>query len=876
MAFFGDTSSQQQGVEKRLANIGVDAINTNQQAIPVPYLAGRAYVTGLFISPAYNPRAVPIQTQTGKDQSDTTGYKYFADFALVFCMGGRRPVDAIYKVIVDNEIAWRGNIQRGQGNRENITVPNYGTIHLYWGTETQGVDNILLQPRSAGAGDPLNATTWDPNSGPNPFQGLAAGDPNPYSGHYDEHPAYRGQCYAVFKNWKLGRDRTSVPNISLELKRGCPWVGGAAVTSNDLGVVPAAILYDWLTDTRFGIALPESALDTASFIALYNKQNTQGWRLSVQLTQQSDFRQLIAEIMEYYDGWIRSNLNNQGKLEVGMWSHGTITSAGTLKDDDLLGEPQLEPQGWGPTLNEFTVVYQDRQHHYNEYTQTHRDPNNFRITGGPRPIVLQRPWLTDAALAKKYVREYGAIRALPTTRGTLVVKREWLGNKLPGDVFLYQSGFYQLQFYLRLLQVEHASDDSASATLTVEWERAVWPSLFIPDPFQGPGGFTLGPRAIWIARITEVPYLLQDHRFLTQIAALAIRGNIEVIGFRVWASFDAGLTYQILATEQTRSFAAFGLVYAAFGPTVGGCWCRLYGVALDEVVTQTPAQQANDTLLCFIDAEVMSIGQVIAYGNGLYQIFFLRGRFGTTGQSHLANAHIYFERRADLRIIDNASFIPGNVVKFKLQPFTVDEDYDLNAITPINYTVVGWDEIPAPVLAPPGGPFVGSVLVRATAAAGMIIRYTLDGTPVFGDDLRFPAAGLTLNSNTTLRVRAFAANGRFSQERLANYTRVAQLPGNQQCAPPSRSFSGVRGQTAGNLTLTVTTTGSTIKFRKNNGAIQNYSSPIALACNFGGDTCEYWATKPGLDDSPHVSFDNTRTDPGGGGQGGGGPPHPPP
>jgi hypothetical protein len=82
-----------------------------------------------------------------------------------------------------------------------ITVPDHGVIHLYWGGETQSDRQHPAHcARHAGGGvDPQDNTTWPANSGPNIFGGLAAGDPNPYSGHYDQHPAYRGQCYAVFK-----------------------------------------------------------------------------------------------------------------------------------------------------------------------------------------------------------------------------------------------------------------------------------------------------------------------------------------------------------------------------------------------------------------------------------------------------------------------------------------------------------------------------------------------------------------------------------------------------------------------------------------------------------------------------------------------------
>ena len=117
MGIFANTAPQDK-VEKVLANISADAINSNQQAVPVPYLAGRAYVTGAYISPAYNPKAIPIQTKVGKGDSQTTGYKYFADFALMFCMGGRNPVNAVYTVIVDSEIAWSGNIVRVTAQKE--------------------------------------------------------------------------------------------------------------------------------------------------------------------------------------------------------------------------------------------------------------------------------------------------------------------------------------------------------------------------------------------------------------------------------------------------------------------------------------------------------------------------------------------------------------------------------------------------------------------------------------------------------------------------------------------------------------------------------------------------------------------------------------
>lgn len=42
MSFFANTEAEQPGEKRKLANISDDALNSNQQAVPVKYLAGRS------------------------------------------------------------------------------------------------------------------------------------------------------------------------------------------------------------------------------------------------------------------------------------------------------------------------------------------------------------------------------------------------------------------------------------------------------------------------------------------------------------------------------------------------------------------------------------------------------------------------------------------------------------------------------------------------------------------------------------------------------------------------------------------------------------------------------------------------------------------
>ena len=284
-----------------------------------------------------------------------------------------------------------------------------------------------------------------------------------------------------------------------------------------------------------------------------------GARISPLVTSQQDFRQSIADLMGYFDGWIR---RNGSVIEVGVWKHGNVPPGPTLLDDDMLGEPELEPQGFGPTFNEITVAYKDREHHFNDYTQVYRDPNNFRIVGGPRPELFRVPGsltrIWPSTLRGDRRSDGTAFHQGRPACETRVAGHQpcaaWDGVHLQ-QRFLRTHARVGISFLLRLLEVEYAADKDAAATLTVEWERSKWPSLYIPPAFQGPGGFVIGPRAIWQSRITEVPYLLLDQKFDTQVVVLATRGNVEVQGYRIWFTLDPdpNPVYQLVPDDSSTS-----------------------------------------------------------------------------------------------------------------------------------------------------------------------------------------------------------------------------------------------------------------------------------------------------------------------------------
>jgi hypothetical protein len=151
--------------EKKLANIDENQVNTNQQLIPVPYMAGRQRVALIWIAPVYNPVTKKVEQKVGKGEKQTVGYIYFGDIAGIPCMGGRAPLAKLFRHIIDSEIAWEnsGGLSLSSGANP-VTVKDRGQTWLYPGTADQPIDTHVLTPVGATPSDPgFNPripTTW--------------------------------------------------------------------------------------------------------------------------------------------------------------------------------------------------------------------------------------------------------------------------------------------------------------------------------------------------------------------------------------------------------------------------------------------------------------------------------------------------------------------------------------------------------------------------------------------------------------------------------------------------------------------------------------------------------------------------------------------
>ena len=735
---------------KKLAGLDADSLNTNQEAIAVPWMAGRRQLPLIWITNAYNQVDVPITKKVGKERQ-TVGTNQYVDLAGLLCCRSR-PLDHLFKHVVKKETLWNNSagLARDGDPYEPVIIADFATTRFYWGRWDQPIDTLVLTP--------IGPRPTDPGFDDRDFATWPEGDftvRHPIAiGHYDHQPAYRPDSYLSAKRVKC--DGGSVPPWLVEVGGGIAWFGGATLASDDRGVNSAGTLYDWLTDPVQGKGKPESALVFSSFDALRLKID--GERLSPLITQQQDLKTCIAQLCEYHDLWLRMA---GAKIEVGAWQRGNINvnALPVIDDNDLAGEPDLTPANWDDCYTKVTVKFCDRKLDFKEVnTEPYYNHHVLRAIGEPREITLDRRWITDEDLANRYCAEWAVIHGRPVVKGTVPVKRERAkakGIHRPGTLFKLNWATRDLSIVMRVPRVVWPAAADGVAKLTVASERGIWPALYIQPPAPKPGNFVVSVPVIPAnrCRIFELPSGLKDSSAV-QVAVLAQRPAPWVLGFRIHISLDTS-TYALIGTQ--RTFATFGKIVNAAYPsstanldTTEGMQVEIFGV--DELESQTDTERDNNTMLAICNGEIMSLGQAVPIGDFVYRCFQRRTLYGTVKATHAIGNPVFFIRRDELQRIENRNFIAGATRYFKLQPFTQASEHSLSGLPQITYAFSN---------APAVNSIQNLTLTtdwEMTSQDVVSARIVATWDPVTDADVTRYEVGIKLSSEVTYRTRSNGAS----------------------------------------------------------------------------------------------------------------------
>src|SRR5262245_27778123 len=104
MSFGGSSPSKRlPAPEQKPLGIDKDRASTNEQARPVPYLAGTNRIGITWISDAFNPIVENVSQASGKTGATSSGNNYFASCAGLLVHG---PIDFVSKILFNSEVVW--------------------------------------------------------------------------------------------------------------------------------------------------------------------------------------------------------------------------------------------------------------------------------------------------------------------------------------------------------------------------------------------------------------------------------------------------------------------------------------------------------------------------------------------------------------------------------------------------------------------------------------------------------------------------------------------------------------------------------------------------------------------------------------------------
>lgn len=403
----------------------------------------------------------------GGGQSYVVGYKYYMGIHVAICHG---PVDRVNRIVIGEREAWSGAVSTS--STININNPM-----LFGGDAREGgvagdVDIMMGEP------------TQPQNTYLAKFQGAKA-------------PAYRGLLSLVFKSffWSSGNPYFKSPwveatRVLAGWQNNSPWNPGDAQIGL-LDMNPAHIVYQCLTDQRWGMGYSPNDIDETSFTNAALALKTEDFGLSIHWTDQSSIEDFVKLILNHINGVLGLDLNTGKfvlKLIRGDYDIGSLLSLDESNVDEIKSFQRVV---LGDAANEVIVMYTDRDG--KSVPVSVQNIAAVNAQGGVISTTKNYPAIRTADLAARVALRDLATISSPLAKVTLTCNRA-IWDKEEGDVvkLSWQAlGLNAVPF--RVLSIGKGSLTSSKITVSL-----------VEDVFGLPtSSYTLPQQSQWVDTLTS-------------------------------------------------------------------------------------------------------------------------------------------------------------------------------------------------------------------------------------------------------------------------------------------------------------------------------------------------------------------------------------
>ena len=342
----------------------------------------------------------------------------------------------------------------GRGSMANGDVQIY-LPNIFGGKPPSG-QGVLASGRNDWIGTPHKGGDFyfmpgDYGQGGTAFNGLDtyvnayAGPTEPFS--FVAQPKYPMYAYVALDWVDLGL-QDSLHKIEYIM------TGGVGVTDTGPDANPVAVLLRILTDSVWGLGIPEPLIDSSGWASV--KGSYTGPLISGAMKEQKPAEEYIGEILKTIDAALY-RAPDTGLLSVQLIRGGYTVSALQSFDETNVKAVEWNRRDIADTINQVVISFTDREWMFETNTVTLTDHANVFATGTVRSTTLQFPYLSNQADAIQVGARELKERTLPLGSGTLVVDRnKW--DAVPGDVLKLSWARYGLvDVPVRVLSVNSGS-----------------------------------------------------------------------------------------------------------------------------------------------------------------------------------------------------------------------------------------------------------------------------------------------------------------------------------------------------------------------------------------------------------------------------------
>lgn len=566
-------------------------------------------------------------------KSATVGYRYHVGMHQVYCLSpAASPVTAVKKIRVGEAIAWTGSVT---GNTQiSINQPNLfggdkkeggvvGAVDIEFGGLAQGVNSYL----AAKMGGPV--------------------------------PAFRGLLGLVLRSPQVSAMNPYIKPWSMYATRinGGFYPAKAAIGEN---MNPAHIIYEVLTGYEFGIGMPPSDIDTASFTSAADTLHAEGMGLSLFWEGEQRAEDFINYVLQHVDGVIYHDPAT-GKLALALARENyTIGSLPILDVANIIRVDRFSQPLPGELVSEVQVKYED-QATGNAASVSVQDIAVLEMQGGASvPVVREYLGIPDDAIASRVALRELRTLATPLARAEIVTNRQaW--NLRVGSVFRLQwPPLGIMDMVMRVVSLDYGT--LTSGRITIEAVQDVFKAastVLGTPPVSGWTSPISAPAASPQRLAMEAPYwvvarevfgdngtLLADVDPLSGLLlAAGSRPSGDAYDYRLYSRTGAAA----YADRAPGAFCPTAILDAAVGRTETVFAIR-DGVDLDFVEAGTWAH---------VDGELVKVVSVTAT-----ELTCRRGVLDTVPAPHASGVVIHFAD--DFKALDLTEWSNGQTVNAKL------------------------------------------------------------------------------------------------------------------------------------------------------------------------------------------------------------------